>query len=61
MRNKGFTLIELLIVIVVVAVLGTVVVIAINPLEIINSANLAKAKTFAASVENNLAINRVGK
>jgi prepilin-type N-terminal cleavage/methylation domain-containing protein len=61
MRNKGFTLIELLIVIVVVAVLGTAVVVAINPIAKINSANRAKVETFGASLQNNLSINLVGE
>jgi prepilin-type N-terminal cleavage/methylation domain-containing protein len=59
--QKGFTLIELLIVIVVLRVLATVVMVAINPLGMINSANLAKTKTFAASIENLLSISQVGK
>jgi len=57
----GFTLIELLIVIGILGILAAGVVVAINPLAKINSANLAKTKTFAASVENSLAISQVGK
>jgi prepilin-type N-terminal cleavage/methylation domain-containing protein len=59
--GAGFTLIELLIVITVVAVLGTAVVVAINPIAKINLANLAKVETFDASLQNNLSINLVGE
>ncbi|OGH24430.1 MAG: hypothetical protein A3B47_01770 [Candidatus Levybacteria bacterium RIFCSPLOWO2_01_FULL_39_24] len=57
----GFTLIELLIVIAVLGILAAGVIAAINPVAKINSANLAKAETFAASVQNSLAINLVGE
>ena len=59
--RKGFTLIELLIVIAVVGVLAVGVLTAINVTSQIGKANLSKAKTFSASVENSLAINQVGK
>lgn len=60
-KKAGFTLVELLIVIAVVGVLSAGVITSINIVSKINSANIAKAKTFAASVENNLSINQVGK
>src|SRR3989337_3009200 len=59
--GAGFTLIELLIVIAVVGVLGTGVLVAIDPAGKINSANIAKAETFSASVQNNLAFDLVGE
>lgn len=59
--RKGFTLIELLVVIAVIGVLSAGVVMAINVGSKINSANIAKTKTFASSIENNLAINQIGK
>ncbi|OGH24993.1 MAG: hypothetical protein A3B47_02770 [Candidatus Levybacteria bacterium RIFCSPLOWO2_01_FULL_39_24] len=59
--KKGFTLIELLIVIAVVGVLGTGVLVAIDPAGKINSANIAKAETFSAGIQNNLAIDLVGE
>src|SRR3989337_998731 len=59
--GAGFTLIELLIVIAVVGVLGTGVLVAIDPAGKINSANIAKAETFSAGIQNNLAIDLVGE
>lgn len=58
---RGFTLIELLVVIAVLGVLSAGVLTAINITGNINKANLAKAKTFSASLENALAISQVGK
>ena len=60
-NNLAFTLIELLIVIAVIGVLSVGVVTALNITSQIDKANLSKAKTFAASVENDLSINQVGK
>ena len=57
----GFTLIELLIVIAVLGILTVGVLIALNVTGTIGKTNLAKVKTFAASVENDLSINQVGK
>jgi prepilin-type N-terminal cleavage/methylation domain-containing protein len=59
--SKGFTLIELLIVIAILGILGGGIVVAIDPISKINSANLAKAETFAASLQNSLAIDIVGE
>ncbi|OGH24994.1 MAG: hypothetical protein A3B47_02775 [Candidatus Levybacteria bacterium RIFCSPLOWO2_01_FULL_39_24] len=59
--GAGFTLIELLIVIAVVGVLGTGVLVAIDPAGKINSAKLANMETYAASINNNLAIDLVGE
>lgn len=58
---KGFTLIELLIVIAVLGILAGGVVVVIDPIGKINSAKLAKVKTFSASVENALIMSQVGK
>jgi len=58
---RGFTLIELLIVIAVLGVLAGGVIVAINPTAKINAANMAKAETFSASVQNNLAMDLVGE
>jgi len=44
-----------------VGVLGTGVLVAIDPAGKINSANIAKAETFSASVQNNLAFDLVGE
>ena len=60
-RTIGFTLIELLIVIAVIGILSVGLLIAINVTGNLDKTNLAKAKTFAASVENDLSINQVGK
>src|SRR3989344_4041409 len=57
----GFTLIELLVVIAVIGVLSAGVLTAINITSQLTKANLAKAKTFAASVENSLGFDQVGK
>lgn len=59
--HKGFTLIELLVVIAVLGILSAGVFTAINITGNLTKANLAKAKTFSASVENALAISQVGK
>lgn len=59
--ERGFTLIELLVVIAVLGALAGGVLVAINPIGKINSANLAKAETFDASVQNSLAIDLVGE
>ncbi|OGH28815.1 MAG: hypothetical protein A3E12_03945 [Candidatus Levybacteria bacterium RIFCSPHIGHO2_12_FULL_39_9] len=58
---RGFTLIELLIVIAVVGVLGTGVLVAIDPAGKINSANIAKAETFSAGIQNSLGFDLVGE
>ena len=58
---RGFTLVELLIVVAVVGVLSVGVLTAINVVSNINKATIARAKTFAASVENDIAISQVGK
>ena len=59
--NRGFTLIELVIVIAILGIVASGIVIAINPLGKLNSANLAKVKTFSASTENALIISQIGK
>jgi prepilin-type N-terminal cleavage/methylation domain-containing protein len=58
---KGFTLVELLIVITVVGVLAGGLAIAIDPAAKINLANIAKAETFSASLQNLLAFDLVGE
>jgi prepilin-type N-terminal cleavage/methylation domain-containing protein len=60
-HERGFTLIELLIVIAILGILAGGVVVAIDPLAKINSANLAKVETFAASMQNSLAMDLVGE
>lgn len=59
--SSGFTLVELLIVIAILGILAAGIVVVINPMEKINSANLAKAETFAAGIRNSLAMNLVGE
>jgi len=59
--KRGFTLIELLIVIAVLGVLAGGVIVAINPTAKINAANMAKAETFSASVQNSLSMDLVGE
>ena len=59
--KRGFTLIELVIVIAILGIVASGIVIAVNPLGKLNSANLAKVKTFSASTENALIISQVGK
>ena len=44
MKQKGFTLIELLLVVTVIGILGTIVIVAINPLQYQTRARYAKAK-----------------
>ncbi|MEK7533911.1 MAG: LamG-like jellyroll fold domain-containing protein [Patescibacteria group bacterium] len=61
LSGAGFTLVELLIVIAILGILSVAVLGAINVTSSLNKANLAKAKTFSASVENTLSINQVGK
>lgn len=59
--SSGFTLVELLIVIAILGILAAGIVVVINPMEKINSANMAKAETFAAGIRNSLAMNLVGE
>jgi prepilin-type N-terminal cleavage/methylation domain-containing protein len=59
--HRGFTLIELLVVIAILGILAVAVVTALNVVGNLNKGTLARAKTFAASVENALSINQVGK
>jgi prepilin-type N-terminal cleavage/methylation domain-containing protein len=58
---KGFTLIELLITIGVMGVLATGVIVVIDPAAKINAANVAKAETFSASMQNNLGFDLIGE
>jgi len=58
---KGFTLIELLVVVAVLGILAGGILIALNIGGTIDKASLVKAKKFAASLENGLAISQVGK
>lgn len=59
--RRGFTLIELLVVIAILGIVAVAILAAINVTGNLTKANLSNAKTFAASVENSLAINQVGK
>ncbi|KKQ37153.1 MAG: hypothetical protein US55_C0040G0008 [Candidatus Levybacteria bacterium GW2011_GWC2_37_7] len=59
--GKGFTLIELLIIVAVLGILAAGIIVVIDPLAKINSANLAKTETFAASIQNTLAMDLVGE
>ena len=59
--TKGFTLIELLVVIAVLGILAGGILIALNIGGTLDKATLVKAKKFAASLENGLAVNQVGK
>ena len=59
--GKGFTLIELLIIVAVLGILAAGIIVVIDPLAKINSANLAKTETFAASIQNSLAMDLVGE
>jgi len=54
LENKGFTLIELLIVIVIIGILATAVLSAINPIEQINKAQDQGRKSNAAEIVNAL-------
>jgi prepilin-type N-terminal cleavage/methylation domain-containing protein len=58
---KGFTLVELLITIGIMGILATGVVVAIDPAEKINAANVAKGETFSASIQNNLGFDLAGE
>jgi len=58
---KGFTLIELLVVVAVLGILAGGILIALNIGGTIDKASLVKAKKFAASLENGLAVNQMGK
>lgn len=61
MAKKGFTLIELLIVVGILGIVAVGIVTTLNVVGIISKAELSNAKTLAASLENDLAINQVGK
>jgi len=60
-HSCGFTLIELLVVVAVLGILAGGILIALNIGGTIDKASLTKAKKFAASLENGLAISQVGK
>jgi len=59
--SKGFTLVELLVVVAVLGILAGGILIALNIGGVLGKANLTKAKKFAASLENGLAVSQVGK
>jgi len=58
---KGFTLIELLVVIAVLGILASGILTVINITSQVEKATITRAKKFAASLENGLAVNQVGK
>jgi len=60
-HSCGFTLIELLVVVAVLGILAGGILIALNITGTLGKASLTKAKKFAASLENGLAISQVGK
>ena len=53
-KIKGFTLVELLIVIAIISILVTMVLIAINPIRIINESKDSKARSELVQVKTSL-------
>jgi prepilin-type N-terminal cleavage/methylation domain-containing protein len=53
-KQKGFTLIELLVVIAIIGILVTIVIVAINPIKVINSARDGRARTDLNQVKASL-------